>query len=331
MHIYIDESGSFTLPAVTSKVSIGCVASITIPSSSLDVVEQEVAKVLRKHFPSTEPKGNLLSEQIRHEIFDILSKYDVLVQAACVDLSMHSNANIKKWQSQMAAFLRASITDKHQPSMRKDVFELADRIEKLSLPLLAQFEVLNALIYNIIQTNTFYFAQRLPAELGNFHWIIDGKAKQETEFEKLWLEMLPAYLQMRTFKAPFVFLKESDYSFYSRFQSNKTSGLEDDEGASNIKMIMRESLKFIDSKDSIGIQLADIVANTIRRAFHGNLEISGFDNLGQLMAEKFDFSHPITFLSLDENLVGNYSVPYGKLLTVMRRGNKKRLIDEFDG
>ena len=52
------------------------------------------------------------------------------------------------------------------------------------------------------------------------------------------------------------------------------------------KRILTEQQKFVDSLDSLGIQLADMLASILRRALNDRLQLSGWKDLGKLLVRK---------------------------------------------
>src|SRR5688572_21539710 len=64
----------------------------------------------------------------------------------------------------------------------------------------------------------------------------------------------------------------------------------------NMKQILQESFRFSDSRDELGLQLADIVASACRRAFNGNLQRRGWEGIAQLLIKK-DGKPPILVLA----------------------------------
>jgi len=52
------------------------------------------------------------------------------------------------------------------------------------------------------------------------------------------------------------------------------------------KKLVAEDRIFADSKDSLGLQLADIAATSLRRAFNGNLKKAGWESFGRLLIAK---------------------------------------------
>jgi hypothetical protein len=57
--------------------------------------------------------------------------------------------------------------------------------------------------------------------------------------------------------------------------------------AFNVQRVLSD-FKFQDSKDNVGLQLADIVANATQRALNGNLLAAGFEGVGQLLVLQTD-------------------------------------------
>jgi hypothetical protein len=66
-----------------------------------------------------------------------------------------------------------------------------------------------------------------------------------------------------------------------------------------LKSIFSKNLKFEDSKNSLGLQLSDILITAIRRSMNGNLQLEGWKNFGEimLMGEK----QTITLMNMSDN------------------------------
>ena len=58
----------------------------------------------------------------------------------------------------------------------------------------------------------------------------------------------------------------------------------------NVGPILKKDFKFQDSKDNLGLQLADIVANAIQRALNGKLGEEGYAGIGGLMVTQTDLA-----------------------------------------
>ncbi|MBZ5604581.1 MAG: DUF3800 domain-containing protein [Acidobacteriia bacterium] len=76
------------------------------------------------------------------------------------------------------------------------------------------------------------------------------------------------------------------------FDSSEVSGV------LNMKQILQESA---DSKNELGLQLVDIVASAVRRAFNGNLKQGGWGQVGGLIIKRKG-STPIVGLRLGSML-----------------------------
>ena len=79
-------------------------------------------------------------------------------------------------------------------------------------------------------------------------------------------------------RSPFLRLEAADYSSFDRYDFapgqvptylNDTYGIEVG-GGFNLGQMIREDLRFEDSKSNLGLQVADLIASGIRRCLRGN-------------------------------------------------------------
>jgi hypothetical protein len=127
----------------------------------------------------------------------------------------------------------------------------------------------------------------------SFHWIVDAKEKSITEHERLWSLVIYPIMYTQSIKQPMFYVAGGDYSYFERFQETDEEGIrqiEEEEGyekgelgATKLELILGKSFKFQDSKDNVGLQMADILANATQRALNGKLKKSGWENIGTLM------------------------------------------------
>ena len=52
------------------------------------------------------------------------------------------------------------------------------------------------------------------------------------------------------------------------------------------KLLLSEQREFLDSRDSLGLQLADMLATILRRALNDRLQFAGWKNFGRLLVRK---------------------------------------------
>jgi hypothetical protein len=135
-----------------------------------------------------------------------------------------------------------------------------------------------------------FYAQRIPQELGAFHWVIDGKDKTRvTDWEEWWSVVVSMDLQSRSLSDPFATLDGADYSHFERFRGKfsdymKTHFKVDEEGIDG-GMLMEENLRFSSAAEP-GLEIVDILSNAIRRALGGRLDIEGWKDIRRLMIHR---------------------------------------------
>jgi hypothetical protein len=233
------------------------------------------------------------------------------------------------------------LTPQHQPSLIKEIEELAHSLRCLNNQLFVQSLVLSELLANTLQMATMYYAQVAPKELRRFDWHIDAKDEKLTNYEKYWKSTLLPFLQSRSFEAPFISVDEFNYSFFNKFQFTlpappkhllphlKPRERKEFHGI-DIKKIF-QLLAFDQSKSNLGIQLVDIIANTFRRALRENLRREGWEELGSLIFMK-PKGKVIPFLGLNTSsqlMAGNgvTRVPYFRVLEIIQSKAKHIIQD----
>lgn len=168
MHIFIDESGTFTPASATRAVSV--VAALTIPDDRLAEIGNRYT-VLRPSLlkKSDEVKGRDLSEAEVASVVSMLASEEVLFEATAVDMSIHGAADVAAHKSAQATAMVKHLTDQHAPAIHAGVARLRERLEGMTAQLYVQSVVTFALIERVIQHGTLYYCQRLPRELGAFN------------------------------------------------------------------------------------------------------------------------------------------------------------------
>src|ERR1700722_17520823 len=112
MHIFIDETGSFSGFQLPSTLSL--VGALIIPSTRLRSLEREYRR-LRPSLPMSngEVKGRLLSEDHVAKLIPILHHHGALFEAVGIDMSVHSESGLLRWQVNQADLITASLTVYH--------------------------------------------------------------------------------------------------------------------------------------------------------------------------------------------------------------------------
>ena len=318
MKIYIDESGGFIVPEQPAS-RVSCVVALVIPDSDVGALFADFALIrsawLRdKKIESKEVKGSALTDEQVETVLWCLGRYDVVAEIAMIDAGSHSPEEIRRLRQVQADKIVKYLTPQHHPELRAEMERLRDEWLQLSEQLIVQMYVMLAAIDSVIRYVTLYYAQRRPKELGRFDWIIDPKDIGRTRYERVWEMVICPFLQDLSLRQPMIVLKGADYSAFDRFNSKLTempeelkdrAKIDSTSGrflATDVGKVMRESVAFPDSKSEIGLQLADVVANTLARAMNQKLPKNVWRHLGSLTIQKEKGHHSIhpILLTADE-------------------------------
>jgi hypothetical protein len=305
MHIFIDESGSF-LPPATKPHSHSLVLALIVPTRNHEPLCYEFLR-LRDTWPNNaiEVKGSALSELETAQIAKLLADHDTLVEFKAIDMAIHPTEIINDFKQYQAAAITANITSQHQPTMICQSEDLAETFRSMSNQLFVQAMLTIPVIIDSVQDGTLYHAQRTPEELGRFAWTIDRKDHDMTAMERAWTTLILPAGEAKSTTTPFVRLIGADYSHFAKYEvteanadpetvrhmkwMQETYEIGTESGASryhNWKLLLTEERAFADSKDDLGLQLADITATTFRRAFNNHLQPEGWEPFGELLTHK---------------------------------------------
>jgi hypothetical protein len=278
MHVFIDESGSFT---GFHAGSISVVGALAIPDEKLGPLKKKYAKIrARLPLEKDEVKGRLLNEWQIDEVVTLLARNEVLFEGTVIDLGMHTEQAVFDYKKRHGESVLAKVAN-FREDVRPEVEKAGRQILETSLPLYLQalttFEVLHRLIRNM----TMYFCQRRPAELGAFAWIVDGKDPiSVTKWETWWSHYAQGALAMMSKSRPAPMLPIGDYSFYDRFSVIGGDG----EKGTDAKLVLKD-IRF-STKPEEGLEFVDILSNAIRRALTGKLQKLGWKNIHRLMIHR---------------------------------------------
>jgi len=98
MHVFIDESGSFT---GFHAGSISVVGALAIPEEKLGPLKNKYVKIrARLPLEKGEVKGRLLNEWQIDEVVTLLARNEVLFEGAAIDLGMHTEQAVHDYKKQ---------------------------------------------------------------------------------------------------------------------------------------------------------------------------------------------------------------------------------------
>ncbi|WP_422061074.1 hypothetical protein [Sphingopyxis sp.] len=312
MHIFIDESGTFT--------GVGADAPAVSTLGALIVATHRLPKLFRRYerlrvnLPKRkgEVKGSQLNETQVAAVVDLLWKNGAIFCASMIDLADHTAKDIANHREKRGASLAANLTDGHTQELRDGVADLQKRMAGFSDQLYVQGAVTIDLLYKVMQEMIVYHCQRFPKELREFHWVVDAKDPAVvTDWEDWWSKTLVIWLQAMSLSKPGAMLPGGDYRHFERFFLTELPAYLHEVAPPpsaghpigvDLQLMYGESFRF-SSDPEPGLELADIVTNALRRALVGNLGEQGWLPLRRLMIHRSEvYVSPVGLLSSDHTL-----------------------------
>ena len=311
MNIFIDESGSFV--SAPNRDSWNCIVAYMTPEFDRKQLQGALSPLkLTAGLPSDkEVKLNQLCEERYFEFLHKLGKLNGVLFSVATDAGMNQDTQIQYHKDNQVDLITKHKQKMKYKSGRESLQLLSDQVRGLSPQLYVQLQCQVMLISLVVRYGTLYFVSRYPKSLSRFRWRIDQKNSTQTEYETALLNVAPALLQSSTLKDPMPMLVGADYSSFSRFEyarGTEPTYLQEDYGIDqntdapslNIGFLMREDLQLVDSRDSWGVQIADLLAaglrRTLRHQFNDNRRAASL--LGRLMTQRENNNPPVYLLTL---------------------------------
>ena len=325
MHIFIDESGSFTHETSDDR-RISAVGSLVIPTSSMKGFDKLYGR-LRKRLPKRngEVKGRLLNEKQVGEVANILRKIGSIFEVCVVDMAIHTEDGIVRHKEIQEENITRSLTSEHHPNVVQEVWKLREILKRLPIQLYVQSVALSQLIYNTIQYADLYYVFRNARELGEYHWVIDAKDRSRiTPWEEWWSIVILPFIESKTLRKPMIMVEGGDYRWQERLRTDSISDYKQQlidyhrlvdnprEGSFlDLKPVLTEDFRF--SPDSeFGLEAVDVLTNTIRRSLSGNFQREGWLAVRPLMVARRE--HYINVVSLMSDDKAETHFPYMAVL-----------------
>ena len=93
-----------------------------------------------------------------------------------IDMALHpKQVRGVEFKLRQASALTEHLTTEHSDDVRQKMHQDAEIVRSMANQLFVQAFITIDLILETLHTAINYFAQRLPTELGQFQWTIDGK------------------------------------------------------------------------------------------------------------------------------------------------------------
>ena len=295
MNVYIDESGSFVNAPAIGKWN--AVAALAVPEAGRKKLDALVRQ-LRSQNAGSVAREVKLNEVIEDRYFRFLAeleKLNAVVFCTATDAGLNTDERVAEHQQfQVNGVLKHLDKMKHEGG-RRGVELMASQLKKLSPQLYVQLVCQINLMFDVVSRSITYFAQHSPSTLREFRWRVDQKNSARPDFEEAFEKLSPALLQSRSIEEPLMMVRGFNYNFMAQYEypdGKPPEYLKEDYGievedAFDIQKLIRGNMRFMDSKDSFGIQAVDLVVSGIRRCLRGefsNNELAAVC-LGKLMLQ----------------------------------------------
>lgn len=282
MHVFIDESGSFT---GYHELSLSVVGALAIPDSKLEFLKKKYAKI-RTRLPveNGQVKGRLLSEAQVDEVVTLLARNEAIFEISAFDLGFQTESDLAQYKQAHGEGMLARVGRFREPD--RQLVETASRqILSTSLPLYLQAMLTFETLHSIISHVPLYFAQRQPKELARFVWVVDGKEPSRvTNWEMWWSWFAHGALASMSKRRPAPAMEGADFSFYDRFKGRIDQGETYASWGTDLSLLLAD-LRFSPAPE-VGLELVDIIVNATRRALVGSLGEAGWRSIPRLIIHR---------------------------------------------
>lgn len=237
---------------------------MAIPETAADEVFHAFGN-LAKGLPSTEKhngevKGRLLSGPPRQLFADLLDAFpDVMVHTTVLDFDLSDRDVVETCRHQMKEMIQAQVGNYTFPKMREEVDTLGRQVGNLGRGQLAHLfcltqEIVGATNCSIVR----FIAQRHAPCFRKFRYEIDAVGtRQDIVLRKLIVLWLPAW----SIRDPITLIDGVHMPGHPLIDDYSPA-----DGVIDAKRMIGKNIHFVDSKHSVGVQMADIVANSMLQA-----------------------------------------------------------------
>ncbi len=305
MRFFFDESGSFC--NTPNQERFGVVVGVAIPESSMPVIESAY-NCFAQDLPATEkhrgePKGKSLTERSRMQFANMISSFkEIKIIPTVLSIGMSDDTHLEPSNRILSEKAIGISPNYVHAEMRSMVETLGRQIGNLGTDQLPHLFTVARSIRDSLQSAIINFASNSYRTAWHH---LDFEIDQTTSrgvvvFEKLLTLWLPAWAQ----REPIVLIKgvhEPGHPLIDLFW---------DAGRFEIRSMIANRIRFVNSRDSFGVQIADIASNTILRALRDlkNLTGSHAPVISLLCNTILPVKNPIGLFGLGDRLaVTNFS------------------------
>ena len=274
MHVFIDESGKCTLSAATGSWSV--VAAYVVAEGQYAKAKAVLNKLKLSsgHSTNEEVKRKHVSPTAYARFLEQLHDVGGIVVAVATDASFNSGAGANKI-AQVDAIRRAGMN--RDDGERRNSEELAKQVEELHIQSYIELICRLELSWSVARLGSLHYIRTHPATLGSFRWRPDEQGPFH-QIQSTYPRLLIGLVLYASMERPFPLVGGIDahhYRHFRRFLRTNPTRLPSSapEGAAFLDptLIYVEDLKFVDSKDCPGVQIADLLASGIRGCLKGTM------------------------------------------------------------
>lgn len=283
MHVFIDESGTFS---GHQPRSISVVGALAIPDGNLPRLKKKYARIRKGLLTGDgEVKGRDLDAGQIDRVVRLIKDRDAIFEVTALDLALHTAIGVADYQQRLVADMEQLIPTMPEV-LRERVAEASRYITQIPAQLFLQALVTFDLMHRMIGHSALFFSQRKPYALGRFNWIIDGKDPQRVTNWENWLEFYArgalASLSARD-PAPRPEPREGALLNFTCFDKAHTGEIGDQYGID--PALLLKHVRF-SSEIEMGLEIVDILSNATRRMLRLELDRAGWINLHKLMIDR---------------------------------------------
>lgn len=283
MEIYIDESGIFV--ASNERGSWSVVAAFSVSELAVPTMEAvlKATKASVGYDVSSEIKlKNFKNNEKAYFVFlSNIAQLDGLLFATASDSSLNSPASVIRHQEDQVRKVRENVAKMLHEQGRINVEESAVKLSRLSVQLYTQLYCQIELMHDVVDHSINYFAQRYPETLGDFKWRVDRTGAPLSAYEHSFEQMTPVLLQTMSLAKPLskIKSKDFDYTYLNKFEIEIPDFLKKEcslglrnERCLDLQKMIRGDMEFVDSSNSAGVQVVDLLVSGLRRCLQGGFK-----------------------------------------------------------
>jgi hypothetical protein len=330
---YIDEAGTFVSKGASknSWCTVVCYSHPEFEKRKLSEVLRQL-KLQEGFSQNSEIKLKNVSESGYLNFLKELSQLNGSLFCVATDSNFNSIDKIKSHKDEHVESILRGQSEMMYDGGKKAMDTLHKQFSGLPEQLYVQFHCQAVLLSSFIQRGIAFYVQRYPNSLKSFRWQYDAKELLKiTDFEDSFQKFVPTLLQAYSINNPSPALNWCDYSPMKQYIGTIPDYLAEKfpelkgQDAFDIQRIIRGDIRFVDSKSSSGVQVADLLASGLRRLlrleFNNNTLVA--DNFGKLLLQEKDNKPPIALVAFDgeSKIDGDLAV----IIKIMMR-NCKRIL-----